>query len=56
MILALLQRPGSQHHSSAPPFRGAQLNPPKETLMTWTTPTATDHRFGFEISLYISNR
>jgi coenzyme PQQ precursor peptide PqqA len=24
--------------------------------MTWQTPTATDYRFGFEISLYVSNR
>ncbi len=24
--------------------------------MTWTTPTATDFRFGFEITLYISAR
>ncbi|MFG5411333.1 pyrroloquinoline quinone precursor peptide PqqA [Piscinibacter sakaiensis] len=24
--------------------------------MTWQTPTATDFRFGFEITLYISAR
>jgi len=24
--------------------------------MTWQTPTAIDWRFGFEISLYVSNR
>ncbi|WP_034410047.1 pyrroloquinoline quinone precursor peptide PqqA [Derxia gummosa] len=24
--------------------------------MTWTTPTATDLRFGFEITMYIANR
>ncbi|WP_139079446.1 pyrroloquinoline quinone precursor peptide PqqA [Actimicrobium sp. CCC2.4] len=24
--------------------------------MTWTTPTAIDFRFGFEITLYIANR
>ncbi|MCX7210280.1 pyrroloquinoline quinone precursor peptide PqqA [Derxia lacustris] len=24
--------------------------------MTWTTPAATDLRFGFEITMYIANR
>jgi len=24
--------------------------------MTWTTPTATDFRFGFEITMYIATR
>ncbi|MGS0755337.1 pyrroloquinoline quinone precursor peptide PqqA [Roseateles sp. GG27B] len=24
--------------------------------MQWQTPTATDFRFGFEITLYVSNR
>jgi coenzyme PQQ precursor peptide PqqA len=28
----------------------------KETPMIWQTPTATDFRFGFEITLYISAR
>jgi coenzyme PQQ precursor peptide PqqA len=28
----------------------------KENQMAWTTPTATDMRFGFEITLYIANR
>jgi len=28
----------------------------KETLMTWQTPTATDFRFGFEITLYVAAR
>jgi coenzyme PQQ precursor peptide PqqA len=32
------------------------VNAPKETRMTWQTPTATDFRFGFEITLYISAR
>ena len=27
-----------------------------ETNMTWTTPAATDLRFGFEITMYIANR
>ena len=30
--------------------------PFKETSMIWQTPTATDFRFGFEITLYISAR
>ena len=28
----------------------------KEIFMQWQTPTATDLRFGFEITLYVSNR
>ncbi|MCW5664428.1 MAG: pyrroloquinoline quinone precursor peptide PqqA [Piscinibacter sp.] len=24
--------------------------------MTWTTPTATDFRFGFEITMYVAAR
>jgi coenzyme PQQ precursor peptide PqqA len=28
----------------------------KETAMQWTTPTATDFRFGFEITLYVAAR
>jgi coenzyme PQQ precursor peptide PqqA len=28
----------------------------QETLMQWTTPTATDFRFGFEITMYVSAR
>jgi coenzyme PQQ precursor peptide PqqA len=28
----------------------------KETPMQWTTPTATDFRFGFEITMYVSAR
>jgi len=27
-----------------------------EINMTWTTPAATDLRFGFEITMYIANR
>lgn len=29
---------------------------PKETTMKWQTPQATDLRFGFEITMYISAR
>lgn len=28
----------------------------EETCMTWTTPTATDFRFGFEITMYVAAR
>jgi len=28
----------------------------KETPMTWQTPTATDFRFGFEITMYVAAR
>ncbi len=28
----------------------------QETTMAWTTPAATDLRFGFEITMYIANR
>jgi len=28
----------------------------KENTMNWTTPTATDMRFGFEITMYVMNR
>ena len=28
----------------------------KEITMQWTTPTATDFRFGFEITMYVAAR
>ena len=28
----------------------------KEKTMKWSTPSATDMRFGFEITMYIANR
>ena len=28
----------------------------KENFMKWTTPSASDMRYGFEISMYIANR
>lgn len=34
-------------------FRANQL---ETTTMQWTTPTFTDMRFGFEITMYIANR
>jgi pyrroloquinoline quinone biosynthesis protein A len=30
--------------------------PPEESAMTWTTPTFTELRFGFEVTMYIQNR
>ncbi len=41
----------SCHQRSHLPYR---IN--KELLMAWTTPAATDLRFGFEITMYIANR
>jgi coenzyme PQQ precursor peptide PqqA len=32
------------------------LSTAKETAMTWETPSATDFRFGFEITMYVANR
>ena len=32
------------------------VNFEKEIIMKWTTPTAQDMRFGFEITMYIANR
>lgn len=34
----------------------ALVQPRRSTPMQWQTPTATDFRFGFEITLYVSNR
>jgi pyrroloquinoline quinone biosynthesis protein A len=28
----------------------------RKTMMKWEQPTATDFRFGFEITMYIANR
>jgi coenzyme PQQ precursor peptide PqqA len=39
--------------------RGKMITPPltrQEIIMAWTTPAATDLRFGFEITMYIANR
>jgi pyrroloquinoline quinone biosynthesis protein A len=41
----------------AVPLGTAPVNPPlKETHMAWQKPQATDLRYGFEITMYISNR
>lgn len=65
MAAALARRARTRHHAlrnaaSIP----AQADRPacrsffylKETRMQWTTPTATDLRFGFEITMYVSAR
>ncbi len=31
-------------------------NPTRRHIMQWTTPSYTDMRFGFEITMYIANR
>jgi coenzyme PQQ precursor peptide PqqA len=33
-----------------------RFQPFKETTMQWTTPSFTDMRFGFEITMYIATR
>ncbi|MDY0744474.1 pyrroloquinoline quinone precursor peptide PqqA [Paucibacter sp. R3-3] len=42
MVYGMQKRPASSIH--------------KETTMTWTTPTAQDFRFGFEITAYSAAR
>lgn len=41
--------------SPRPPSGGGDHRP-RRTCMTWTTPTATDFRFGFEITMYVAAR
>ena len=36
--------------------RPALATTPRSTHMQWQTPTATDLRFGFEITLYVAAR
>ncbi|HEX3133182.1 MAG TPA: pyrroloquinoline quinone precursor peptide PqqA [Planctomycetota bacterium] len=33
-----------------------RTSPTLESAMTWTTPTFTEMRFGFEVTMYIQNR
>jgi len=37
-------------------FARAFVRYPKETFMQWSQPAFEDLRFGFEITMYISNR
>jgi coenzyme PQQ precursor peptide PqqA len=32
------------------------MQPKRRIIMKWTTPQASDMRFGFEITMYIANR
>ncbi|MFT5534317.1 MAG: coenzyme PQQ precursor peptide PqqA [Burkholderiaceae bacterium] len=43
-----------QHVDRARPI--PSMRQTRSNTMTWTTPTAIDFRFGFEITLYIANR
>jgi coenzyme PQQ precursor peptide PqqA len=42
--------------STAGRLRHTLPTPVKDKPMTWQTPTATDMRFGFEITMYVSAR
>jgi coenzyme PQQ precursor peptide PqqA len=52
------QRHDLVHGRRKPVDETASLTPvlTKEHIMAWTTPAATDLRFGFEITMYIANR
>ena len=49
-----------QHDLRSNPFPlaplGAGAHPPRRRTMQWQTPTATDFRFGFEITMYVAAR
>jgi coenzyme PQQ precursor peptide PqqA len=47
---------GWQLRLSAGPAETPESAIQLETCMTWETPTATDFRFGFEITMYIAAR
>ena len=61
-----VRRLGGARRRGEHPARGGPLPAPRppagapptltETLMTWTTPTATEFRFGFEITMYVAAR
>ncbi len=52
-----LAEPQNCHGTTCPRKCNSALAPPlRRLLMQWQTPTATDFRFGFEITLYVSNR
>jgi coenzyme PQQ precursor peptide PqqA len=46
----------AQEDMSVKAFRPGIRRNPQETLMQWSQPTFEDMRFGFEITMYISNR
>lgn len=39
-----------------PPPGAGDISAPRRPDMQWTTPTATDFRFGFEITMYVAAR
>lgn len=55
MVPSMATRSGPGEH---PPGRRAPRRPEiaRRLSMKWTTPTATDFRFGFEITMYIAAR
>jgi coenzyme PQQ precursor peptide PqqA len=52
-----LAEPQNRSGTTSPRKSSSAPVPPRRRLtMQWQTPTATDFRFGFEITLYVSNR
>jgi coenzyme PQQ precursor peptide PqqA len=59
MVLATTRRAAHGKVGPVPPQGGRRIDVPLsqgDLPMTWTTPAATDMRFGFEITMYISAR
>ena len=58
MAAGLARRGRCPHHGAwEQPFPCPQLIHPEGDLpMQWQTPTATDLRFGFEITMYVAAR
>ncbi len=60
--MRIIPRPVTLTHTAGEPVGGAckrrRAHPEtrQETTMKWETPTASDMRFGFEITMYIANR
>ena len=57
----LARNPARRNDQSRGEFRShgsarTPCQPRKENSMTWQTPTATDFRFGFEITMYVAAR
>ena len=56
-MIASKLKTGPLEFASRRPLGTAPVNPPlKETHMAWQKPQATDLRYGFEITMYISAR
>jgi coenzyme PQQ precursor peptide PqqA len=60
MVGRLARRGPSAHHRAWGTVPASVVRRPCHTLkgdlMTWQTPAATDLRFGFEITMYVSAR